>query len=743
VVLLSMDMRRGTVNDTRRGTKTWRAMWVVWLACVWVMAGMAQAQDRRVPGVVLDQSGAPVAGARVTAEHEGRGVASATTDRDGRFSLQAVPEGARVLVVSKPRFREARVALATSSGLPLRIVLDVAPVAEQVRVSPPVIDETVTDAFGGSTTVVSAAQVEQLSAVDLASALRRTPGVTISRFNPVGAFGGESGGAVFVRGTGASRPGSEIKTFVDGVPFYMGIWGHPLLDLLPVQALDQVQVHKGPQPQAFGNAFSAVDLGTRRARTDGVAGSVRASAGAFGTVVEQAEITARGGMWDMALAQGIARSDGHRDQADGRLASVVGRAAVRWSPRWAVTASALFADNDAGDPGVVGQPETRMGRFGTTGTLGSVAVTHDHARARGSLQLYANRGEGNWRGQLPPDGDTFTSFALAGLRAREHVAPWSGAIVTGGLDVDRIRGDVRYDRVPPAPRTRLEADPLTLVAPHVGLTQLVDVGRGWSLQPSAGARWYAHSVFEGETAPHAGLVVRGPRAVALRVQYAKGVNYPGQEVVALSQLIPPLGDTWRQLRPETMGHVEAGVSVAPSPGTTIDVAVFRDRVDRRYVFAFPPVVSRPSFTNLGAHTVRGVEAAVQQRLGRTWQAFGGLTLLDASLPRLPYVPERSIVAGLTGMIGPVRIAVDAQHQSAMTVFARARAYAAADANTARVDGFTVVHLRPSWVVPRAAGRVEVFAAIENLLDESYAYRPGYPMPGAWAQAGITLRFGGR
>mgnify|MGYP000308265566 CR=1 FL=1 len=36
--------------------------------------------------------------------------------------------------------------------------------------------------------------------------------------------GGDQGGAVFIRGMGTSRPGSEIKTYVDGVPFYMPVW---------------------------------------------------------------------------------------------------------------------------------------------------------------------------------------------------------------------------------------------------------------------------------------------------------------------------------------------------------------------------------------------------------------------------------------------------------------------------------------------------------------------------------------
>ena len=74
----------------------------------------------------------------------------------------------------------------------------------------PVIEAQRVDAFGSLTTQVGEQQVRDLNATDLSSALRRTPGVTASRFNPVGSFGGDEGGAVNVRGLGASRPGSEI-----------------------------------------------------------------------------------------------------------------------------------------------------------------------------------------------------------------------------------------------------------------------------------------------------------------------------------------------------------------------------------------------------------------------------------------------------------------------------------------------------------------------------------------------------
>ena len=72
----------------------------------------------------------------------------------------------------------------------------------------------------------------------------------------------------------------------------------------------------------------------------------------------------------------------------------------------------------------------------------------------------------------------------------------------------------------------------------------------------------------------------------------------------------------------------------------------------------------------------------------------------------------------------------------MAVLARARSGGAT--NASRVDGFTVVNVRPSWTLPPLDGRIELFLAVENLFDETYGYRPGYPMPGASAQVGVTI-----
>jgi outer membrane receptor for ferrienterochelin and colicin len=119
--------------------------------------------------------------------------------------------------------RKNRIALALALALALAFPVSFSVFAQTATLKPvtitasPLIQGNASDAYASFSTRMPADQVQDLNAVDLVSALRSTPGVTISRFNPVGTFGGEEGGAVYIRGMGSSRPGCEIKTYVDGV----------------------------------------------------------------------------------------------------------------------------------------------------------------------------------------------------------------------------------------------------------------------------------------------------------------------------------------------------------------------------------------------------------------------------------------------------------------------------------------------------------------------------------------------
>ena len=623
---------------------------------------------------------------------------------------------------------QAEPASATASTLP-PVVVDAKPVIEEVRV----------DTFSSVSAITTEDQLRDQNALDLTSALRRTPGVQTSRFNPVGAFGGSDGGGIFIRGMGASRPGSEIKTYIDGVPFYMGVWNHPLLDLLPINGMRSITVHKSPQPHISGNNFASVNLQTRRASEEGVHGDARITAGSFHTFTEQVNLMGKHGKLDWMLAQGHAQSRGHRTNARGRLNNAMGRIGLQLNENWSLGASFLAVDNQSRDPGDNRFPApARAQEFNTQGSTFSAEVTHQHGNWQGAFKVFSSQGKGRWLHQPAPDGDTISRFKMAGVRWREQLSPWQGGTITAGLDYDQVSGKVHFNRTPPARHTTFDTPTFRLVSPYVALSQQIDLGRGWSLLPSAGVRFYHSNQFDSEWAPHAGVSLVSDKLTVF-ANASRGINYPGLETTALAFNIPALRASWKQLQAEEMDHAEIGFKFAPTQATQIDASVFRDKVKNRYVFGFPPnVAPPPKFINLGSYHVKGAEFAVRQDIGEHWSVFAGLTLLDPSISHLPYTPKRALSAGVNGRIGPVRLALDAQHQSETHVFSNARR--AGSVNTQKADGFTVANMRLSYPIPALGKKGEVFVAVENLFDKNYAYRPGYPMPGRWAQVGLAASF---
>ncbi|MGH8685478.1 MAG: TonB-dependent receptor [Nitrosospira sp.] len=603
----------------------------------------------------------------------------------------------------------------------------------------PIIDRVRIDPFSSTSAVVTESQLRDQNAFDLATALRRTPGVQISRYNPVGGFGGDQGGAVYIRGMGVSRPGSEIKTYIDGVPFYMGVWNHPLLDLLPVNGMQSITVYKSPQPQINGNNFASINLETKRATEDGVQANGRISGGYFSTFIEQVDLVGRRGNVDFMLAQGHAQSNGHRPNASGELNNVMGRIGVRLNANWSIGTSFLYVDNQARDPGDNRLPAPAVApQYNTQAGMVSVFVSHRHGNWRGDFRMYHNRGQGNWLHQPGLEGDQFNSFQMTGVRWKEEFSLWKGGVIVAGLDSDWVSGDVRFNRVAPAPQGSFNTPTFRVTSPYVALSQKIELNQNWSLVPAIGMRVYDHSVFRTRTSPHAGLSLVSEK-ITIFGNVSRGINYPGLEAPVLSSLIPPLGQTWKQLAAEELNHAEVGVKLTPTDATQIDISVFVDQVKNRYIFGFPPnVPPPPQFLNLGTYVMRGAEIAIRQNITRNWTVFGGLTLLDPSIDNLPYTPERAVTAGINGQMGPIRLTVDAQYQSSILALSRPRA--AGDVATERVDPFAIMNARLSYQLPMLGKRGEIFVAMENLLDSNYAYRPGYPMPGRWGQIGLSASF---
>ena len=671
---------------------------------------------------------------------------------DPRISV-VVPGVATMLAVSI-----VRADLTTPVALPPVVV-----------VAPALMQGEETDAFSGNASVVGREQLVDLNAMDLGSSLRTVPGVSIARHNVTGSYGGSSGGGVFVRGMGASRPGGELVTLYDGVPRFNGVFGHPLLDLLSVDAAHAIRVYKGPQPQVFGNAFAAVDVTPRTAPREmsGAGAEVAGAYGSFDTVVESVSVFGREGGVDFFAGQSFRRSAGHRVNAGGELQDYFLHAGWTLNEHWTVAFTGDHTRNFAEDPGAEGQA-FHQGDYSTRDFLGVLTVANTFERGEGYFKFYWNNGRALWRDQgrlgsgapLPPpppppaaynvDDTSVMNWDLFGVRARERYFSSDGGELVAGMDIDVESGKSRVERYPGSTvaLARFPRHDFQIYSPYVALSQLFGEKNGLYAQPSLGMRFYGHSEFNSETAPHAGLIA-GYKDTEWHASYARGVNYPGLNVVALTS-INALGaaNSWRNLKPETMDHFETGIRHRISPAWQVALTGFHDTGHNRYVLLTAPNSPPRGFQNINNYRNHGAEFAVTWTPAANLHVFAGATWMHTSVRGMPYAPQWAASAGLTWrFLENFRLGVDVLFQSRMHVSADGYGRSTTAENNAsdnpEVPSFLLLNARLAYefALPGQSTKTsEAFLALENIADQKYYYKPAYPMPGINAMAGLKIGF---
>jgi len=593
----------------------------------------------------------------------------------------------------------------------------------------PILERIHVETLAGSVTTVGRRQIEDLNAQDIASAVRRVPGLAISRYNPIGSYGGGDGGAAFVRGQGSGRPGAEIATSIDGIPKFVGVWTHPLLDLLSVDLVHEVDVYQGAQPVLLGNmAFASVDLVSRRRQTEGLGGHASLAYGSFDTRVATLEQEGQKGRLDWLVSASHRQSDGHREGADGRTRAVFARAGARLAEGWDLSLVADLSDGAASDPGAEGtQAPGIRPRFESSDGMGVATLTRNHGQTSGYLKLYYDDGSIDWRqwdaaSQQP--FFTLTDWSNYGLRLRDRFAVLGRGLVTAGIDVDSYGG------------TSLESWPgqdrplgdfrFRNTAGYVAYQH--SFGSAVEVTPSAGLRYNDSRYFGGQWGGQAGLEVSGGFGKA-HVRYAHAFNLPGVWTAVFYQGYGR-GDQWMDLSPERMDQWEIGFGRGLGSRVRLDVSLFRSDVEDALRFV-PPPPPPPSFANTGSYRSRGAEVSVSAAPVSGLCLITALTYIDTQPEDVPFAPGTSWMAGAVYSRGRARVSLDAQRVGE-SWFGNPRF----PPSPQPIGAYTLLNGRIAWSLAESGS--EIYLAGENLTGAAYQYRPDYPMPRASVMVGLKV-----
>jgi len=607
---------------------------------------------------------------------------------------------------------------------------------EEIKVvAPPIVEGYRVTPFATQVSSVSDRQIRDLGAGDLANALRRMPGVTISRYDLVGSYGGGDGGAVYVRGQGSGRPGAEIGTMIDGIPRFVGVWTHPLLDVLSTDMAGRIDVYKSAQPVLFGNmAFAAVNLVPKRVAQEGMATRVMGSFGEYSTASGLLENGAKLGDLDYYVMGSRRQSDGHRDNADGRVRTLYGRLGYDVAEGWNLSLQVHANDAWADDPGQVGAPPPGVvPRFGVKDTLAIATLTEQHGDHTGALKLYYDGGSIDWLQWDAAQDQSFTTltdFSSYGLHAQESFRLAGRTELVVGFDHDRYGGSTTEQRP-----TSTSAFP-ELMLQNSGAYAMVarTFGEETEITPSVGVRYTDSADFGGNWGGQAGFVVRHG-GTELHANLARAFNLPGvYAAVMYGQW--GRGDTWKDLEAEGLDHAEVGISQQLSGATQVQLTVFSDQVTNALRFV-PPPPPPPVFANIGDYTVRGAEASVSFAPDPKVAVFAGGTYLDPDPQDVPNAPKWSVVSGLSWLpVERIRLNLDAEWVDTQAVlnprFSSGQTW---------IDSYFLLNFKAGYLLsldPSLA--TEVYLAGENLTGSEYEYRPGYPAPGRVLSGGLELRF---
>ncbi|HYW03053.1 MAG TPA: TonB-dependent receptor [Gammaproteobacteria bacterium] len=627
--------------------------------------------------------------------------------------------------------------------------------------------------------VVTRRQMQGQQGLALDESLDRVPGTFFQdRYN----FAQDL--RISIRGFGARANFGirGIKILVDGIPATLAD-GQSQVDGIDMNAIQRIEVMRGPASSLYGNASGGVIRITTRSGPPTPFAAATVKGGSYG--FREADVQAGGqfGAWNDFVDASAMRLDGYRDHSRTQNANFNGKFRYDLGPDASLTTVVgLVNSPQAQDPGGLTAAEVRADRRqAAPGNLLYDAGEHvsqqklglvykrslDPADELSAHGFFVRRDFGN---RLPFEHGGQVRFLRhygGGGLDFTHVGSLLGRPnrVLLGTELERQRDDrQRYDNVL-GRRGAMTLNQIETVDNAAGYVQdEYRPGARWNVNlgvryDSVGFRVQDRYLADGN---QSGRRTLGQWSYSAGASYAWHGRQRVYTNVSTSFETPtttefanpgPGGGFNPNLGPQEATNYELGLK-GYGGGMRYDVSVFHiDVRDELVPYQLPGQPGRDYYVNAGSSARDGLETSLRYRLGAhltvsgsyTYSAFRFDHFRDSSGNysgnTIPGIPRQKLFAELAWRAGGSFAVLDALGVS--------RLYAD-NANDATSPGYALVNVR--FGLSRKAGDFEVrpFLGLGNLLDTRYsqnvrinAFGGRYyePAPGRNVYLGIKLRTG--
>nr|WP_255547997.1 TonB-dependent receptor [Erythrobacter ani] len=588
--------------------------------------------------------------------------------------------------------------------------------------------------YTGSASIISAQDLVDRQVRDIGDVLRDVPGVAVS------SVAGQT--QIRLRGFEANH----VLVLVDGIEVSDPFAGEFDIGTLQAEIGSRVEVLRGPQSALYGNdAIGGVVAYESASGRDLNGFAARIEGGTDDTVNGSARVGLVGGQWDAALSATVVSTDGQPNARGGTRDigrdsyTASGKGAVEFAPGFELRAAGRFirtegdfndSDFDPTAPTfglVIDSPGTRFKNDAIYALIGARASVLDD---RWSHDLSAQIADIS-RDSFGPFGRTsgsegdrlkasyVSAFAIDGRHNLTFAADW---------ERERFRNDDPFGF---ASGTRQEIENVGLVGEYRFSGERLDI--------AAAVRHDINDRFADETTFRVGAGFDVTASTRLRASAGSGIKNPGffelfgffdGQFIGNEDLTPEKSNSW-----------EVGIDQQLANGAvTLSATYFDSELENEIFTTFPP----PDFIATPANrdtesTQRGVEVSASARLGGGFSLDAAYSFLDAEEDGIEEVRRPDNIASAAVSWTHPRDAASATLVVRHNGEAEDLAFTDPSFIPLRVtlDDYTLVNLNARV---QLTDRIDAFARVENIFDETFEQVFSFVSPGRTATAGLSASF---